>query len=102
MATINPKTGRLENDTGGVLHHGHLRRAAAVWGATLDCESSGKWCVWYVGAPAGKLWSCADLRSLKVEWLAGDSNYRDEAVRDAIDRMAYGTHDETEPEPGRD
>lgn len=78
----------------GCLHHTHLNLEAKKIGATLSCESSGKWCVWQVEAPEGKVWAATgDTSTLKVEWLKGDAKYRDQAIRDAINRMRLGLAD---------
>ena len=76
-----------------------LRKAAARMGATVDHRHIGRWHSCNVDAPHGKVWSCTgDIHSLVVEWQDGDEVWRNNAVADALDRMACGLADCDDPE----
>jgi hypothetical protein len=72
-----------------------LRREAKKLGAYV--EDSGF--DYQVGAPPGKVWSCSgDIHWLVVTWEdEGDpdeiARNKEEAIRDAIDRMSAGVED---------
>jgi hypothetical protein len=67
-----------------------LRREAKKIGATVESDSGGRYCTWQVIAPDGFLFSDGSTGSLKVEWIHGDSAWRDDAIQEAIVRMGYG------------
>ena len=76
-----------------------LRKEAAKRGATVEHRHIGKWHSCNVDAPAGKVWACSgDIHSLVVEWqdVPGDDRnhaWRNDAIADALSRMAYGLSD---------
>ena len=72
-----------------------LRRAAERIGGRVVDESSGRFKVFQVEAPAGKRWVANQCRTLRVEWLNGVADYRQAALGDGIDRIGYGI----EPDP---
>jgi hypothetical protein len=65
-----------------------LRKAAKAAGATLERDSSGKYCVWQICAPPRHQWGGCGAHYLRVEWLRGDEAWRDDAIADAIQRLA--------------
>lgn len=67
-----------------------LVRAADQFGGSVAGGRTGRWHTYYVDAPTGMTWNCADIHSIKVEWLHGDDRYRDEAIQDALERIAHG------------
>ncbi len=70
-----------------------LKAKAARYGATVDHGSPGKWEVCNIDAPAGKVWSCASIHALVVEWQQGDPAWRNSAIVDALERMECGLAD---------
>ncbi len=69
-----------------------LTKAAAGHGATVDHRHIGKWHLVNVDAPQGKVWSCdGSIHTLALEW--NDSEWRDAAIEDCLERMEYGTAD---------
>jgi hypothetical protein len=64
-----------------------LIRAAASKDCCVVRESAGRWDVYQVEAPAGSLLN-GDVSAFRVEWLKGDLAYRDQAIADAIERLA--------------
>lgn len=66
----------------------HLKRAIKPHiGATLEDDSSARWCTYQIVAPDGKMWGGAGSVHLKVEWLRGDAEFKAEAIADAIERL---------------
>ena len=70
-----------------------MRTEAKKHGATVENDSSKKWCVYQCCTPRGKRWSCAGVHMLKVEWRRDEDKYRDDAIADALDRMKCGVEE---------
>jgi len=70
-----------------------LRAAVRKAGGSLEREGAGRWEVYQCEAPTGKVWAAASTHDMKVEWLKGDSVYRDEAITDAVERLSLGLVD---------
>lgn len=68
---------------------GQVRRA----GGELTGGKIGRWHVYHCEAPAGNVWAASSTHALRVEWREGDRRWREEAIADALERMAYGVAD---------
>lgn len=75
-----------------------LRRAAKKAGATVEGGLNGRWYVYNVEAPAGKVWAASSTHALHVEWRAGEDDYREESITDALERMEEGVADCDDPD----
>lgn len=76
--------------------HG-LKKFAKFFGATVECDSAGRYETYQVCAPIGKTWAVGP-HMLRVSWHKGDSVYKLDSLVDAIERMTYGLEDCTEQE----
>ena len=75
-----------------------LELYAGRQGGRVADETSGRYRVYQIEAPAGKVWAASSTHTLRVEWrLPAVAAERNEAVEDAIERMSHGTADCAEP-----
>jgi hypothetical protein len=81
-------------------------RAAAAWekvkaeveylGGTVQGGRSGRWWRFNLDAPDGYVWDATgDTTVLVVEWRAGDTLGKQEAVLDALSRVRHGVSADT-------
>lgn len=71
-----------------------LKAAAAKYGATVDHNQVGPQVNCMVDAPTGKVLACSgDIHSISVWWRTNEEGFRNEAIADALSRMAYGLAD---------
>lgn len=71
-----------------------VKRAVAILGGRYELRSFGRWQTIYVEAPYRKLWACSgDIHALHIEWLDGDKKYKQESLRDALERIEMGLCD---------
>jgi hypothetical protein len=70
-----------------------LKRTAATHQAVVVDESSGRWTVYQIEAPEGKLWVDGWTPCLRVEWRTGDAPHREDSLQDAVERMDCGLTD---------
>lgn len=52
---------------GEAMHVSTLKRIALSKGCTVECDSAGRWCVYQVCAPPGKIFK-SGAKHLRVEW----------------------------------
>src|SRR5688572_22772153 len=67
-----------------------LEKFSARQGGKVVNESSGCMRVYQLESPAGMVWSASSTHCLRVEWREKDWKGRNEAVKDAIERMSHG------------
>lgn len=70
----------------GKLSVKDLRQAAKKVGATIECDSGGRYEVYQVCTPTGKRWE-PGLHMLRVEWMAGIPEHKQLALEDALQRI---------------
>ncbi len=81
-----------------------LQSAAKKYGATLDDQSvtggGRKLRQFTVDAPTGKVWACDGIHGIFLTWYDGedDGHWRDEVIRDALERMSRGLDDCEDPD----
>lgn len=75
-----------------------IEKAAKKHGGSAQLIYGGNWITIWVDAPQGKIWSCASIHTLKVEWRWKDTVSESEAVKDALERIAEGVTDCDNPE----
>lgn len=89
---------RLLRDTsrGGLSDYkiSDLRRAAKEAGATVERDSEGRYTVYQIIAPEGKLWADGACSAMRVEWLTGYGDFRSLSIGGAIQRMEAGFIDD--------
>lgn len=81
-----------------MAHMTSVKRTVVRLGGRIVKESSGRWEVYQLEAPAGKVWAGSSTHVLRVEWLKGDDAYRIAAVTDALERTEEGLADCDDPD----
>lgn len=67
-----------------------LKRLVKKFGGTMVDKSSGRWKVYQIEAPVGMYWNSDGIHCLKMDWMHGDSEFRKDAIEDALERVRYG------------
>lgn len=76
-----------------------VKKAAAVFGATVEEDSCGPWKIYQVVAPDGKLWATSGSVHLRFEWRLGDcltTQAKQDAIKDTIERISFGVMEDEE------
>jgi hypothetical protein len=75
-----------------------LNTAAKKFGGHVENDSVGNYITLQVCSPAGKVWSASGSVHLVVTTYRGPQEWLDDAVEDALERIAYGVEESEEVE----